>query len=162
MAAELARLGIRGITLHGGLYDRNRAVTPTDWFAWRGLRAHGWNVQRSAGPVFLFEHRVAALAVTPTEPPRTQPIFCQGWYGNTGSGRYMSERHAPFWIYGSGELRLRFAASELPRRVTVDGRTTRRLHGRGWHLVTVDVPRLVRMPRVEPRVGLKLVDVVSG
>jgi hypothetical protein len=162
MAAELARLGIRGITLHGGLYDRNRAVTPTDWFAWRGLRAHGWNVQRAVGPVFLFEHRVAALAVKPTEPPRTQPIFCQGWYGDTGSGRYMSERHAPFWVYGSGELRLRFAPSELPRRVTVDGRATRRLHGRGWHLVTVDVPRLVRVPGVERRVGLKLVDVVPG
>jgi hypothetical protein len=74
----------------------------------------------------------------------------------------MSEIHAPFWVYGSGDLRLRFARSQLPRRVTVDGRATRRLHGRGWHLVTVDVPRLVRVPGVEQRVGLKLMDVVSG
>jgi hypothetical protein len=162
MAAELDRLGVRGITLHGGLYDRNRAVTPTDWFAWRGLRAHGWNVQRAAGPVFLFEHRGAGQAIEPSEPPRAQPIFCQGWYGNTGSGRYMSETHAPFWVYGSGELRLRFARSQLPRRVTVDGRATHRLHGRRWHLVTVDVPRLVGVPGVERRVGLKLVDVVAG
>src|SRR4030095_16803208 len=108
------------------------------------------SAHRAPGPVLLYDPRGAGQAIEPTEPPRAQPIFCQGWYGNTGSGRYMSETHAPFWVYGSGELRLRFARSQLPRRVTVEGRATHRLHGRGWQLVTVDAPRLVSCARATP------------
>jgi hypothetical protein len=74
-----------------------------------------------------------------------------------GSGRYMSETHAPFWIYGSGTLRLTFAPSPLKRRVTVDGRESLRLRTRGWHLVAVDVPRLRQVAGEEHKVGLKLV-----
>ncbi len=153
-ARELDRLGVRSITLHGGLYDRNRAVVPTDWFASQGLRSHGWNVQRASGPVSLFERRPPAFSFARAEPPRSQPIFCQGWYGDTGSGRYMSERHAPFWIYGNGTPRLRFAPSRLPRRVRVQ-----RLEGGRWQLVTVDVPTLGRVPGVRNRVGLRLLEV---
>jgi hypothetical protein len=153
MAGELDRLGVRGITLHGGLYDRNRAVTPTDWFAAQALHARGWNVQRASGPVSLFERRPPAFSFARAEPPRSQPIFCQGWYGDTGSGRYMSERHAPFWIYGNGTPRLRFAPSRLPRRVRVE-----KLEGGRWQLITVDVPRLVRVPGVRNRVGLRLLE----
>jgi hypothetical protein len=68
----------------------------------------------------------------------------------------MSERHAPFWIYGSGRLRLRFAPSPLRRRIRVDGRPDLLLKGRGWHLVTVDVPRLVNVAGQKQRVGLRL------
>jgi hypothetical protein len=157
MAADLERLGVRGIALHGGLYNRNRAVTPTDWFASQALRAHGWNVQRAAGPVLLFERRPPSLSVGPLEPPRMQALFCQGWYGDTGSGRYMSERHAPFWVYGRGTPRLRFAPSRLPRQVRVQ-----KLQGGRWQLVTVDVPRLVRAPGVRNRVGLRLLGVTLG
>jgi hypothetical protein len=68
----------------------------------------------------------------------------------------MSEKHAPFWIYGSGKLRLEFATSPLSRRVMVDGRRRLELGKRGWHLVTVDVPRLVHVRGEKKRVGLRL------
>src|SRR5205807_8294309 len=98
----------------------------------------------------------------PVEPSGARPVFCQGWYGDTGTGRYMSETHAPFWIYGSGKLRLEFAPSTLPRRITVDGRPTLELVGRRWHLVTVDVPRLVSVAGEQNRVGLKLVGLLTS
>jgi hypothetical protein len=157
MAAELDRLGVRSIALHLGLYQRNPAVTSTAYFAWRGLLAHGWTLQRTAGSVWLFERRRIGLLPALIEPSRARPVFCQGWYADTGSGRYMSKTHAPFWIYGSGTLRLRFAPSPLPRRVTVDGRAVLELRRPGWHLVTVDVPRLVKVEGQKKRVGLKLV-----
>ena len=53
-ARELDRLGVRAIALHLGLYDRT-GISP--WFAWQSLLAHGWRVQRVAGPVWLFERR---------------------------------------------------------------------------------------------------------
>jgi hypothetical protein len=159
MSAELERSGVRGITLHGGLYDRKRAVTPTDWFAWRGLEDHGWRVQRVAGPVVLFEPRAEEVSAKLPEPPHARPIFCQGWYGETGSGRYMSERHAPFWIYGNGRIQLRFAPSSLPRRVGVHNLQASGTAGQRWRLVTVDVPSLVRAPGVGKRVGLRLLEV---
>jgi hypothetical protein len=156
------RLGVRAIALHRGLYLRNPAVPSTAWFASHGLLANGWSVQRTAGPVWLFERRSIGLQPASVEPPRTRPIFCQGWYGETASGRYMSETHAPFWVYGSGKLRLSFGASPLPRRVSVDGRAGLQLRGRAWHLVTVDVPHL-RETRDQPRaVGLRLLDVETS
>jgi hypothetical protein len=156
MAGELRRLGVGPITLHRGLYARNPGVPSTVWFAWRSLLAHGWTVQRTAGAVWLFERRFIGVLPPLTEPRRSKPVFCQGWYADTGSGRYMSETHAPFWIYGNGTLRLRFAPSPLPRRVTVDGRRRLGLGKLGWHVVTVDVPRLVRVEGERKRVGLKL------
>jgi hypothetical protein len=71
----------------------------------------------------------------------------------------MSETHAPFWIYGAGRLALRFAPSSLPRHITVDGRRTVVAAKRDWHLVTVDVPRLVETTGGNRRVGLRLKDV---
>ena len=84
-------------------------------------------------------------------------MFCQGWYGDTGGGRYMSETHAPFWIYGSGKVRLKFAPSPLTPRVRVHGGDTV-----GWHLVTVDVPRLRRVEGQARPVGLRLVRAQSS
>jgi hypothetical protein len=162
VAQLVERLGVRSIALHRGLYVRNRAVPSTAWFASRGLLANGWTVQRTAGPVWLFQQRSIGLQPALVEPSRAHPVFCQGWYGETPSGRYMSETHAPFWIYGSGKLRLQFGASPLPRTVNVDGRAGLQLRGRGWHLVTVDVGRL-RRTRDQPRaVGLRLVDVETS
>ena len=157
MAAAIDGLGVRSIALHRGLYVHNPAVPSTAWFAWRGLLARGWMVQRTAGPVWLFERKRIGLQPALVEPSRERPIFCQGWYGDTGSGRYMSETHAPFWIYGSGRLRLEFESSPLPRQVTVDGRRGLELRQRGWHLVTVDVPRLVKVDGQDRKVGLRLV-----
>jgi hypothetical protein len=154
MARELDRLGVGAIALHRGLYRGNRAVPDTSWFAWRALLAHGWKVQRTAGAVWLLERRPVQLLPALPEPPRTKPVFCQGWYGDTGSGRYMSERHAPFWIYGGGKPRLEFAPSASPPRVAVHGG-----RGRGWQLVTVDVPRLRHVPGQKLRVGARLLRV---
>jgi hypothetical protein len=157
-AARLVdRLGIGAIALHRGLYLRNPAVPSTAWFAWQALLQQGWTVQRTAGPVWVFERRSIGLQPALLEPPRARPVFCQGWYGDTGSGRYMSETHAPFWIYGGGKVRLRFAPSPLRPRVTVHGGDKL-----GWHLVTVDVPRLRRVEGQPRAVGLRLLRVQSS
>ena len=150
-ARELDRLGVRAIALHLGLYDRT-GTSP--WFAWQSLLAHGWTVQRVAGPVWLFEQRSSDLQTTLPAPNPTVPVFCQGWYADTGNGRYMSETHAPLWVFGDGRVRLTFAPSTLRPRVTVHGGT-----GSGWHLVTVDVPHLMRVPGQKKRVGALLLDV---
>jgi hypothetical protein len=161
-AAIVRGLGVRSITLHRGLFSRNPAVPHTTWFAWRGLVTHGWTLQRTSGAVWLFERRRIGVLPGLVEPSRARPFFCQGWYGETRSGRYMSETHAPFWVYGSGVLRIEFAPSPLPRRVTVDGRQAVGLRTRGWHLVTVDVPRLVQVEGQERKVGLRLLEVSTS
>jgi hypothetical protein len=160
--AQLRRLEVEAIALHRGLFARNPAVPSTVWFAWRALLQRGWTVKRTAGAVWLFERGGLGLLPALIEPPRAAPVFCQGWYAETGSGRYMSEAHAPFWIYGSGKLRLRFASSPLPHRVTVDGRRGPELRTPGWHLVSVDVPRLHAVKGQKKRVGLKLLEVSTS
>jgi hypothetical protein len=162
MKGELAGLGVTSVVLHRGLYIHNPAVPSSGWFAARGLLAHGWKIKRTAGPVWLFERGGIGIAPARIEPAHSRPVFCQGWFGDTGSGRYMSETHAPFWIYGNGRLQLEFAPSTLKARVAIDGRPATALRPRGWHLVTVDVPRLVTVPGETHRVGLKLVRVTSG
>ena len=151
-AQELDRLGVRAITLHLGLYDR---VGGGDWFALQSLLDRGWTAQRVAGSVLLFERRPARILPVLPAPNPTTPVFCQGWYGDTGDGRFMSETHAPFWIHGSGRIRLRFAPSQLHPRVTV------RRGEAGWRLVTVDVARLVRVEDQKRRVGAKLLGITS-
>jgi len=95
-------------------------------------------------------------------PPTNKPVFCQGWYGNTGMGQFMSETHAPFWVYGSGKVKLTFAPSNLKRNFTVDERLQPgpilELGKRGWHVVTVDVPHLVPGPNGK-KVGLNLLSI---
>jgi hypothetical protein len=145
-AALLERLGVRAIVLHLGLYHSGAAAS----FAVRSLGDHGWTAQRTAGPVLLFERKASGSVPVLTGPNPTVPLFCQGWYGDTGNGRYMSERHAPLWVYGR-TVRLRFAPSPLRLRVRVHGAP--RL---GWHLVTVDVPRLVHVAGQKNRVGARL------
>jgi hypothetical protein len=162
MTGELARLGITSVALHRGLYIRNPAVPSSGWFATQGLLGHGWKVKRTAGPVWLFERGGTGIAPPRIEPARSHPIFCQGWFGGDGSGRYMSETHAPFWIYGSGKLRLEFAPSAAKASVAVDGRRGLALGSAGWHLVTVDVPRLVTVAGERHKVGLKLVRLTTS
>jgi hypothetical protein len=156
---ELARLGVSTIALHLGLYVHNSAVPNVSYFAWRGLLEHGWSLRAVTGSVWIFGRGGHAAFPTLRAPSPREPVFCQGWYGDTGSGRFMSERHAPFWFYGAGLLRVRFAPSSLARRFTVDGRPqfgpTLALGRRGWHVLAVDVPRLV--PIGGKKVGLRLV-----
>jgi hypothetical protein len=147
--AEVAGLGVRAIALHLGLYgDEDRATEA--WFAWQGLLANGWNVQRTAGPVWLFERRPARSVPSLREPPGHAPIFCVGWYDERNGGRNMSETHAALWVYGTRPVRLRFAPTLFRPRV--------RIHpGPGkWRLVTVDVEHLHRDAGVRPRVGARL------
>ena len=104
--------------------------------------------------MWLLKHlRTGVPTTLPAQDP-TSRVFCQGWYGDTGNGRYMSETHAPFWIYGRGTLRLQFAPSRLTPRIRVDGGRSLEVHKRGWHVMTVDVPRLVAGGK--HRVGLAL------
>jgi hypothetical protein len=119
-------------------------------------------VQRTAGAVWLFGRGGIGIAPTRVEPSRSRPVFCQGWFAETGSGRYMSETHAPFWFFGSGKLRLDFGPSPLESSVTIDGRPGFELKSAGWHLVTVDVPRLVTVEGEKHRVGLRLIRVATS
>jgi hypothetical protein len=163
MSAKLRRLDIGSVALHRGLYISNPAVPSTGWFAAHGLLAHGWRVQHTAGPVWIFERGGTGIAPTRVEPAHSRPVFCQGWFAEqAGSGRYMSETHAPFWIYGAGTLRLVFASSALRPRVTVDGRKSLVLRSSGWHLVTVDIPHLREVSGENRKVGLKLLRISTS
>jgi hypothetical protein len=162
MAGELARLGVDSIALHRGLYVHNPAVPGTEWFAARGLLEHDWSVQRTAGPVWLFERGGVGIAPKRIEPDRSRPVFCQGWFASTASGRYMSETHAPFWIYGSGTVKVDLAPSVLTPRITVDGRPGVKLRSAGWHLVIVTVPSLITVADQKRKVGVKLLKVATS
>jgi len=58
----------------------------------------------------------------------------------------MSETHAPIWVHRKPKLTF----TGLPRRVSFHEGP------RGWTLVTVDVPHLVRVPGEKRRVGARL------
>jgi hypothetical protein len=148
-AALLDRLDVRAIAFHLGLFEH---VGDSSWFALQALSARGWHVQRHAGAVLMLERKPAREVHVLPVPNPTVPYFCQGWYGDTGSGRYMSETHAPFWIHGRGRVRLTFAPSSLQPRVRVHGSS-------GWRLVTVDVPHLTKVPGQKQRVGARLLHV---
>jgi hypothetical protein len=165
-AGLLRRLGVDWIALHRGLFVANSAVPERTYFALRGLLAHGWHAQETSGVVWMFGRGRGTTSPALTEPYRLGAYFCQGWYGSLASprGRFMSETHAPFWVYGGGELRLSFAPSPLTPSFTVDGRSQRgpllHLGRRDWHVITVDVPKLV--PHGHRRVGLLLRGLLVG
>jgi hypothetical protein len=147
-AGLLERLDVRAVAVHLGLY---RHVGDTAEFAVQSLVAHGWTVRRTAGPVLLFERGVNGAVPDLAAPDPMLSYFCQGWFGDTGTGRYMSETHAPFWVFGSGRVRLTLPPSAPRPRVRVHRRPD------GWKLVTVDVAHLWRVPGLKRRVGAKLV-----
>jgi hypothetical protein len=105
--------------------------------------------------VWLFERKPIGVRPTLHAPDRGQAVFCQGWHGATGNGRYMSETHAPFWVYGKVK-KLMFAPSDLKPTVTIRKGTA------GWSLVTVDVPRLARQAGEKRRVGMRLLHVTTA
>jgi hypothetical protein len=149
-AGLLDAMGVRAIAFHLGLYP---SAGDTWWFALQALDAHGWHVQRHAGSVLLLERKPAReLHVFPVPSP-AKPVFCQGWYGDTGSGRYMSETHAPFWVHG-----LKGWTSDSPA-----GKPVVRIYKgpEGWKLVTFDVPHLVHVPGQKRRVGARILSVTS-
>jgi hypothetical protein len=164
-AGYLRRLGVTTIDLHRGLFLRNAAIPERAYFALRGLARHGWGAEPSAGVLTTFTQGSQGATPQRSSPGRSRPVFCQGWYGDTGSGRYMSEEHAPFWIYGQGAVTLRFGPSPLPRTFTVDERPQPgprvELGKPGWHVLTVAVPHLVRGPSGR-KVGLRLLGLTSA
>jgi hypothetical protein len=159
-AGLLRRLDVRTIALHLGLFLRNSAVPNRTYFASRGLVGHGWTLTRRGSAVRVYERGQPTSGPAVAAPPTREPVFCQGWYGNTGTGRYMSETHAPFWVYDSGMVTLRFAPSKLRGSFTVDEHPqqgpTLKLGRKGWHVITVEVPHLVVGP-MGTKVGLKLI-----
>ena len=158
-ATLLDRLDVRMITFHNGLFTKNSAVPDRRVFAMFGLLAHGWRVTGKGGAVTLYTRGKSGPEPAFPWPPPGKPTFCQGWYGNIGDGWPMSETHAPFWVYGSGNLRLRFTPASPPRRVRVDGRPSLHLGAQGWHLVTVDVQHLV--PVGNRRIGATILSVAT-
>ena len=159
--ALLRRLRVTTIELHLGLFLRNSAVPNRSYFAWRGLVMHGWKLRSVDGPVWTFVRGTARPGTFTLSAPSTRsPVFCQGWYGNTGSGWPMSEAHAPLWVYGSARLRIRFGAPASLYPVlpfAVDGRRVHPLaigdgtillplgRRRGWHVVAFNVDGLVKV-----------------
>src|SRR5207245_1141850 len=166
---DLGGLGVRYVALHRGLYLRNTAVPDRSWFAWLGLERHGYRLDARDGAVSVYTRGLGADGRPPSgEPDRSRAHFCQGWFGLQGGQVPMSEAHAPFWVYGAGELRLRVRAPQpLRTRFGVDGRTvlTGTISGRrrvvlplgarrGWHVVTLDIPRL--LPTRPRETGVRL------
>jgi len=161
--ALLHRLGVTTIELHFGLFQRSSAVPDRSSFALLGLVTHGWAVQRRDGPVWIFARGPSGPTSTSTNA--RSPVFCEGWYGNTGNGWPMSETHAPFWVYGRGSIELRIASSRLSRSFTVDGRQEPGpvliLGKTGWHVVTIDVPHLV-VDSAGKKIGLRLLGITTS
>ncbi len=165
-AAMLDRLGVTTVGVHTGLFLRNSAVPDRLFFARRGLVSHGW-MPGPRGTVTLFR-KGSGTPLQPSAGKPGRPVFCQGWYGDTGLGRDMSEEHAPFWVYGPGSARLRLtAAKPLAATFTVNETVVRRKPaigpesqsvvlplGPGWNVLSAEVPHLLgAKPR---RVGLHL------
>jgi hypothetical protein len=155
---DLQALGVRFVALHRGLFLHNTAVPDRWWFAQRGLALHGFRPLATDGAVTMFAAGGGAGAPAQGEPTRKAHL-CQGWFGPKDGVIPMSETHAPLWVYGAGSLVLRVEApTPLRTRFGIDERPvlTRMVSGprtvelplgarRGWHLVTLDVPRLVRV-----------------
>ena len=159
----LRRLGVTSVLFHGGLFRDNPAAPDTAAFAWEALARHGFRPQAADGPVTLLARRGGGPAPpAPVDEPRPDTaVFCEGWRPNDGEGRVTSARHASLWAYNAGgaDLRLFLRAESKPAdvRLTVDGRrgldahvaalgeTRLPLGDEGWHLVTIDGPRGVRV-----------------
>jgi hypothetical protein len=139
---DLARLGIRYVVWHGGLYRQSE--TPGAWHAARGLEQEGLGVAAGSAPVYLWDAEAQAKPVG-TEPPRSEPLLCDGWEDGA-----LSLREGALWLYGEGTAEL-VLESATPTRVTVfaDGRelepelvsapttVTAEVEGEGWHAFVV-------------------------
>jgi hypothetical protein len=95
----LERLGINRFLYHRGLYTQ--AHRRGAWFAWKGLEAEGIGAAASDGAVTLFAPESASTAPPIPEPPRSDPVLCTGWRGQTAIAR-----DATIWVYGAGSIDL--------------------------------------------------------
>jgi hypothetical protein len=159
----LRELGVSAVTFHLPLYTQAPVVNDPPWFAWRELVKRGWQ-PRVKGDVVLFTRGRRTKPRPPTkQPPQSDAVFCEGWYPQDEQGRQMSQGHSPFWVFGSGILRLIVRSSPAMQvRISVDGEQFRTttigpsvkelrvpLGRRRWHLVSFDGD----LPRVDGRAG---------
>jgi hypothetical protein len=162
-AELLERLGITSVVFHEGQFRDNPAAPDSAAFAWEALVRHGYRPQAEDGPVTLLARRGGGTAPPARirEPARDAAVFCDGWLPNDGEGRVTSAPHASLWAYNAGgadlRLFLRRDAGPADLRITVDGRrsldttvsslseTRVPLGDEGWHLVTLDGRRGVRV-----------------
>jgi hypothetical protein len=152
----LARLGVRNVAFHTGLFRDNPEAPDTAAFAWRGLVREGYRPVAAGGPVTLLARGGGPEPEPPVaEPPRDVAVFCDGWSPNAGSGRTMTTRHASLWAYnvGGADLRLYLSASRpVDVQLHIDGQlgdthtisklaeTRVPLGDERWHLVKFDAP----------------------
>jgi hypothetical protein len=64
-ARQLARLGVRYVAVHDGLYANSPVVPDCRAAGRRGLRAHGFRQVAADGAITLFEKRARPAALTP-------------------------------------------------------------------------------------------------
>jgi hypothetical protein len=139
----LARLGIRYLVFHAGLY--RQSATAGAWFSWEGLQRAGYGPAAHGGVLWLFERGASPAPPPVPEPSREEPILCDGWRNGA-----LAQTEGAAWLYGSGRARLELEAA-APTRVVVfaDGRRlpARTVVGRvtvgaevgreGWHALVV-------------------------
>jgi hypothetical protein len=131
--AELARLGIRYLVVHGGLYRFTRQEA-AESFAARALA-------RRSGGLHVFPPVGEASDV---KLDRTRPYLCDGW----NADRELKETEGGAWIYGSGRLLVELSG---PGTIFVDGRSAEEsptLPGEQWHSVLVRGSPGLRLTRL--------------
>jgi hypothetical protein len=145
----LRRLGVRYVAFHRGLAGE------TGWFAWRGLRRHGFGELARDGGITMLE-RGRRGGTSPVGEPDDRVVFCEGW--QDGSPRY---RHAALWARGRRAQVVLTTRRPVRVTLTVDGRPVRSfrlvvgdrvglpLGAPGWHLVGVNVRSAAAGLRIE-------------
>jgi hypothetical protein len=132
--AEFARLGIRYIVLHHGLYHFTGRET-AESFASQAL------ARRPSG-LFLLP---PVGDPTGVKLNTMRPYLCDGW----SADRELKETEGGAWIYGSGRLSVELSG---PGKIFVDGRPaggSTRLRGERWHSVLVRGDAGLRLTRLE-------------
>lgn len=138
--AELLRsLGVRYVAVHSALYPPRPNA---EWFAWRGLAAHGFAPLAQDGKVTMFARGPGRSVARPPEPPHDAVVRCGGWEKDV-----VAFPPGELWAYGGATLTLRLDAG-APALVTLDGGAPRRVTGRrtvrlalaagAWHRVRID------------------------
>lgn len=165
----LAELGVEYVAFHRGMY--RQAEIPGPWFGWEGLVERGFSPVARGGEVTLFARTgdpAAGVGAPAVEPPRTKPLFCEGWRART-----TIERQGPFWLHGAGPVELEVsAAGETPVTLWIDGEVVDEgdvssapvtlagdLGDEGWHALVLEVPSLLP---TRPPEGVRLERVHAG
>lgn len=159
---RLRELGVRRLLFHRGAYAQS--LRPNAWFAWQELQRRGYRATARGGSVWLFPFsRGAGLAQAPPvrEPPREEPVLCEGW-----KDWKMKQRDAAMWVYGPADLELELATpAPTPATLWIDGRMSEsfrvdgvetldvELDEPGWHVLLFRVPALFD---TKPARGLEL------